>query len=122
MRKAGGIIALIGGIFGVFATIFTLMVGGMAAAFKAQGSDTLLMLGWGGVFFSFASIVLGVIAMNANGRAIGIWLILCSLAGAVLSGTFVAICMVLTLLGGILVASARPVKVLEPPLPDTVTR
>jgi len=31
MQKAGGIIALVAGIFGVFAAIFTLAVGGMGA-------------------------------------------------------------------------------------------
>ena len=48
MKKAGGIIALIAGIFGVLAAIFTLLVGGAGAAFEAEGADTIIGLGWGG--------------------------------------------------------------------------
>ena len=54
MKKAGGIIALIAGIFGVLAAIFTLFVGGAGVAFEAEGADTIIELGWGGVLFSFS--------------------------------------------------------------------
>ena len=53
MRKAGGIVALVAGILGFFAAIFTLFVGGVGSAFSAQNADTVVLLGWGGVFFSF---------------------------------------------------------------------
>jgi len=102
MKKAGGIIALIAGIFAVLAAGFTLVVGGTAGAFEAEGADTVILLGWGGVFFSFFTIVLGAVCIGAKGRLPGVLLIICAIAGAILGGTFVAIFMALALIGGIL--------------------
>lgn len=103
MQKAGGIIALISGIFGVLAAIFTLMVGGLGSAFEADGANTVVGLGWGGVLFSFLAIVFGAIGMSTKSRVIGILLIITAVLGAILGGTIVAIFMVLALIGGILV-------------------
>ncbi|MDP3408236.1 hypothetical protein [Bosea sp. (in: a-proteobacteria)] len=102
MRKAGGIIALIAGVFAVIAAIFTLLIGGTASAFEAKGADTVVMLGWGGVAFSFLTIVLGAVCITATSRWPAFLLIVCSLAGAVLGGTLVAIFMALALAGGVL--------------------
>ena len=102
MRKAGGIVALIAGIFGVFAAGFTLFTGGVGAALEAEGADTVLALGWGGVLFAFLTIVLGAVAMGAKGRVPGALLIVCAIAGAVLGGTIVAVFMGLAVIGGIL--------------------
>jgi hypothetical protein len=107
MRKAGGIIALIAGVFAVLAALFTLFIGGAGKAFDSHGADTVMMLGWGGVVFSFLTIVLGAICMGATSRWPGVLLILCSLAGAALGGTFVALFMVLALVGGILALFGR---------------
>jgi hypothetical protein len=102
MRKAGGIIALIAGIFGIFAAGATLLLGGMGGALEAEGSDMVIGLGWGGVVFSFAVIVLGATTMNAQSRFPAILLILTSIVGAVLGGSLVALFMVLALIAGIL--------------------
>lgn len=102
MQKAGGIIALVAGIFGVLAAFFTLMVGGMASAFEAEGASTVVGLGWGGVLFSFLTIVLGAVAMGAKSRTPGALLMISSVLGAVLGGTFVALFMVLAFIGGVL--------------------
>ncbi len=66
MKKAGGIIAIIAGVFGVIAAGATLLLGGVSAAMKAEGSGTVVGLGWGGVFFSFATIVLGAVALSVK--------------------------------------------------------
>lgn len=102
MKKAGGIIALIAGVFAVIAALFTLFVGGAGKAFESKGADTVLMLGWGGVAFSFLTIVLGAVCMGATSRWPGVLLIICALAGAILGGTFVALFMSLALVGGII--------------------
>lgn len=102
MQKAGGIIALIAGIFGFLAAIITLMIGGIGAGFEAEGASTVVGLGWGGVLFSFLTIVLGAIAMGAKGKLPGALLMISSILGAVLGGTLVAICMVLAFVGGLL--------------------
>jgi hypothetical protein len=102
MKKAGGIIAIIAGIFGIFAAGATLLMGGVAAAVEAEGGNTVIGLGWGGVVFSFLAIVFGAIAMGAKTKKPGVLLIISSIAGAILGGTLVAIFMVLSLIGGIL--------------------
>ena len=102
MRKAGGIIGLIAGIFGIFAAGITLMVGGIGSAVKADSAQMVVGLGWGGVGFSFLVIVLGAVAMGANSRLPGMLLILASIFGAVLGGTLVAIFMLLAFVGGVL--------------------
>jgi hypothetical protein len=103
MRKAGGIIALIAGIFGIISAGVTLFVGGVGSALNGEGASTVIGLGWGGVIFSFLTIILGAIALGVNSRIPGVLLIISSLAGAILGGTLVAIFMVLALIGGILV-------------------
>jgi hypothetical protein len=102
MRKSGGIIALIAGIFGIFAAGITLMIGGVGSAVKADGAGMVLGLGWGGVGFSFLVIVLGAVAMGSSSRIPGMLLILSAICGAVLGGTLVAIFMLLAFVGGIL--------------------
>ncbi len=107
MNKAGGILGIIAGIFSVFAALFTLFMGGAASALQAEGAHTVLTLGWGGLIFSFVVIILGAIGLGSSSRWPGILQIISSLAGAVLGGTFVAIFMVLALIGGILLVSGR---------------
>lgn len=107
MQKAGGIIALVAGIFGVFAAIFTLAVGGMGAGLEAEGASTVIGLGWGGVAFSFLTIILGAVALGAKGRLPGILLMICAIAGAILGGTLVAVFMVLAFIGGLIAISGR---------------
>lgn len=109
MKKAGGIIAIIAGIFGIFAAGATLLMGGVAAAVEAEGGNTVIGLGWGGVLFSFLVIVFGAVAMGAKTKKPGVLLIISSIAGAILGGTLVAIFMVLSLIGGILATiGAKP--------------
>lgn len=107
MQKAGGIIALVAGIFGVFAAIFTLAIGGMGAGLEAEGASTIIGLGWGGVAFSFLTIILGAVALGARGRLPGILLMICAVAGAILGGTIVAVFMALAFLGGLVAMLGR---------------
>lgn len=102
MRKAGGIIALIAGILGFFAALFTLFVGGIGGAFEADGAETVVYLGWGGVFFSFMVIILGAVQIGVKGKITPTLLIFSSVAGIILGGTFVALCLALSLIGGVL--------------------
>lgn len=109
MQKAGGIIGLVAGIFGVLAAFITLLAGGMAHVAQADKADTVIYLGWGGVAFSFLTIVLGAVAIGSRGRKVGSFLMLTAVAGAILGGTFVAIFMVLAFIGGLLaIIGARP--------------
>lgn len=106
MSKAGGILGIIGGVFGIVAAVATLFMGGLGAALEADGAKQVIGFGWGGILFSLASIVFGAVAF-ARPKGAGIGLIVTSLAGVVLGGTFVAVCMVLSLVGGILAVAGR---------------
>lgn len=108
MQKAGGIIALIAGIFGTFAAGATLFLGGLGGAVGAEGADTVSNLGWGGVLFSFLTITFGAVAMGAQSKKPGILIIVSSILGAILGGTLVAIFMVLAFIGGVLALFGLP--------------
>lgn len=119
MQKAGGVIAIIAGIFGIFAAGATLLIGGLSGALNTEGATTVIGLGWGGVFFSFLTIVLGAIALNASTKKPGIFLILITICGAIFGGTLVAIFMALGLIGGILATLGAKSK--HPPLTNPTT-
>lgn len=103
MGKAGGIIGLISGIFAVMAAIFTLMVGGVGAAFEAKNAGTIVGFGWYGLATAFLVIVFGAVAIaKPSVGAFGLFVL--SLVGAVIGGTAVAICLALAFLGGLLAA------------------
>ena len=102
MRKAGGIIAIVFGVFAVFAAGFTLFVGGVGSALDVEDGDVVLMLGWGGVLFSFLAIVLGAVMLAVDRRIVPILTILCAIGGAILGGTIVAVFMVPVFVGGVL--------------------
>jgi hypothetical protein len=101
MGKAGGIIGLIAGVFGVLAAIATLFLGGLGSAFGADKASTVVGLGWGGILFSFLVIVFGAVGISKH-KIGGIGLLTFSLAGAILGGTIVAIFMALSMAGGVL--------------------
>ena len=45
MRKSGGIIGIIAGIFALLAAFVTLFIGGLGSAFQAQGASAIVGLG-----------------------------------------------------------------------------
>lgn len=118
MKIAGGIIAIIAGLLGIVAAVFTLFVGGVGSAFESEGAGTIIGLGWGGILFSLLVIVFGAVAIAAKSRKPAIALMVCAVLGAILGGTFVAICMALALVGGIIAAVPKPrIPALAPEIP-----
>lgn len=111
MARAGGIVALIAGVLAIVAAVVTLLVGGCGAALEAEGAETVVSLGWGGLLAAFACIVLGAISAATLRRWPGVLLILCAVMGVIFGGTLVAVVMVLAIVGGFMVAlSRRPVE------------
>jgi hypothetical protein len=102
VRKAGGVTAIIAGVFGILAALFTLVVGGVGSMFQADNARTVVMLGWGGLIFSCLAIILGAVCINARSRWPSVFLVLCAICGIVLGGMAVGVFMVLALLGGLL--------------------
>ena len=101
MSKAGGIIGIIAGVFGFIAAVVTLFIGGAGSAFNAEGAKDVIGLGGGGVLFSFLVIVFSAISISTVMWS-SIAMIVCSVLGIFLGGTLVAVCMALSLIGGIL--------------------
>ena len=127
MKTAGGFIALIAGVWSIFLAGLTLMFsiiinGGISSALEGEGSAGMVVLfGWGGVVFSFLTIILGAVAIGVSSKWPGILLIVCSIAGAILGGTLAALFMVLAFVGGVLaLLGARKQRPL--PASDVETR
>lgn len=102
MKTAGGIVALIGGLFGVVMAFVTLGVGGLGGAFGGEGAQTVIGLGWAGVFLTFGIIAFAVASMFAKSIIPAIAVIVLALITTIAGGTLVAIFMVLALVGGIM--------------------
>lgn len=103
MGKTGGIVGLIGGIFAAMAAVFTLTIGGVGAAFEAKQAGAIVDFGWYGLASSFLVIVFAAVAITKP--SVGSFgLLVMSAVGAVVGGSFVAICLVLAWLGGVLAA------------------
>jgi hypothetical protein len=110
MRKTGGTIAILAGVFGMLAALLTLIVGGVGSALRADNAGVVVGLGWGGLLFSVLTIILGAACVGARSRIPAAFLIVAALGGMVLGGMVVAICMVLALVGALLaVFAADPV-------------
>ena len=78
----------------------TLGFGGLGSALGGEGADTIIGLGWAGVFLTFAIIVFAVVSMFAKSKFPSANIAL-ALITTIAGGTFVAIFMV-ALVGGIL--------------------
>lgn len=63
MRIAALILGIVGGVFGIIAGIFAMTVGGIGAAFQAEGAGTITGLG-------FAAILLSVLGIAGGGVAL----------------------------------------------------
>tara|TARA_Y100001958_G_C21200745_1_gene527428 strand:+ start:763 stop:1113 length:351 start_codon:yes stop_codon:yes gene_type:complete len=106
MKKSGGIISIIAGLLGIFASLFTIFSGGLVGALESSGEtggEMIIGMGFWGIALSFLVIVFAALAMNTNSKIHGVILIVVSLFGVILGGSFVAVCMFLSLIGGILV-------------------
>jgi hypothetical protein len=113
MSKAGGIVALIAGIFGFIFALFTLSIGGVASGLHVHGAGQALLIGWIALIMAALQITFGAIAVGKVGKRTGFYLLAVSLIG-IFAGLMMvasiggAICSLLALLGGILVeADAR---------------
>jgi hypothetical protein len=118
MNKAGGIIGIVAGIFGFFAAVITLSIGGVGQAVSdvvgntetgKAAVDSIVGFGYAGIVSSFAVIVFGALAF-ARPRLAGIGLLIFSILGIIYGGSFVAVCMALSLLGGIFSLFGRDQK------------
>ncbi|MBE7106592.1 DUF4064 domain-containing protein [Bacillus cereus] len=69
-RKTEFVLGLIGGVFGIICAFIALIIGGMGAAFEAEGPDSIIGLGWGAVALSILGIV-GCVVVKKNAKVGG---------------------------------------------------
>lgn len=106
MRKAGGLLALYAGLYGVVAAIITLIVlGGIGSPVSVD--PTGVLLGWVGVGLSLMICVLGAATIRTSARWPVLLLLFCALTGFFISETLVSVCMVGAFLAGLLSTGGR---------------
>ena len=98
-RTSEFVLGLLGGIFGFFASIFAMMVGGLSSALG--GGSEIVYLGFSAMFFSILGIV-GAAFVKSKTK-LGSWIMIASAIGGLISISFAfLLSFVLLLIGGLM--------------------
>ncbi|HFJ9472414.1 DUF4064 domain-containing protein [Bacillus cereus group sp. MYBKT111-2] len=100
-RTAEFVLGLIGGIFGIICAFVALLIGGMGAAFEADGANTVIGLGWGAVALSVLGIV-GSVMVRSKAKVGGIMMTVAAIGGFVCISIIYLLPGVLLLIGGLM--------------------
>lgn len=79
MRRAGGIIAIVFGVFCLLPATGLFVTGGFGEAFDAEGAEVLSLLGFGALVFCFFSIALGLLCAFVPSKLPGSFLVVLSI-------------------------------------------
>lgn len=100
-RTTEFVLGLIGGIFGILGAILALMVGGLGAAFEAEGANSIIGLGWAAVGLSILGIV-GSVVVKSKAKAGGIMMTIAAISGIICIFVFYILPGILLLIGGLM--------------------
>ncbi|WP_114555727.1 DUF4064 domain-containing protein [Bacillus sp. K6W] len=100
-RTAEFVLGLIGGIFGIICAFVALLIGGMGAAFEADGANTVIGLGWGAVALSILGIV-GSVMVRSKAKVGGIMMTVAAIGGFICISIIYLLPGVLLLIGGLM--------------------
>lgn len=100
-RTAEFVLGLIGGIFGIICAFIALLIGGMGAAFEADGANTIIGLGWGAVGLSILGIV-GSVMVRSKAKVGGIMMTVAAIGGFICISIVYLLPGVLLLIGGLM--------------------
>lgn len=100
-RTAEFVLGLIGGIFGIICAFIALLIGGMGAAFEAEGANTIIGLGWGAVGLSILGIV-GSVMVRGKAKVGGIMMTIAAIGGFICISIFFLLPGILLLIGGLM--------------------
>ncbi|MBG9721770.1 hypothetical protein BK735_21540 [Bacillus mycoides] len=100
-RTAEFVLGLIGGIFGIICAFIALLIGGMGAAFEAEGANTIIGLGWGAVGLSILGIV-GSVMVRGKAKVGGIMMTVAAIGGFICISIVYLLPGVLLLIGGLM--------------------
>lgn len=104
-KKTGGIISLIGALFGIFAVGITGCFGvveSVGTELVGKKENTLLWMSLVGIIGSISLIVLSVKLMNTNNKRIPIAVMVVSIISGIGGGTLLLVFMILSFIGGII--------------------
>ncbi|MGX5677855.1 DUF4064 domain-containing protein [Bacillus toyonensis] len=100
-RTAEFVLGLIGGIFGIICAFVALLIGGMGAAFEADGANTIIGLGWGAVALSVLGIV-GSVMVRSKAKVGGIMMTVAAIGGFICISLIYLLPGILLLIGGLM--------------------
>ncbi|MDA1657918.1 DUF4064 domain-containing protein [Bacillus cereus group sp. TH150LC] len=100
-RTTEFVLGLIGGIFGIICAFIALMIGGMGAAFEADGANTIIGLGWGAVGLSTLGIV-GSVMVKSKAKVGGIMMTVAAVGGFICISAVYLLPGILLLIGGLM--------------------
>ncbi len=75
MRTGALVLGILGGIFGILSAVAALFIGGLGGAFEAEGSETIVGLGWSALFFCFLGLLGAALALAKPRAAAAIMLV-----------------------------------------------
>ncbi len=100
MKIASLVLGILGGIAGLIAATLALGVGGLGAAFDAEGASTVIGLGWSAFLFALIAIVGGAIAI-AKPKVSGWMQLIACIGGLISISAFWTVSFILLLMGSI---------------------
>ncbi|HHK5554661.1 hypothetical protein COL11_00085 [Bacillus anthracis] len=100
-RTTEFVLGLIGGIFGIICAFIALMIGGLGAAFEAEGANSIIGLGWAAVGLSILGIV-GSVVVKSKAKAGGIMMTIAAIGGFICIFVFYILPGILLLIGGLM--------------------
>ncbi|MCU5023751.1 DUF4064 domain-containing protein [Bacillus cereus] len=100
-RTVEFVLGLIGGVFGIICAFVALLIGGMGAAFEANGANTVIGLGWGAVALSILGIV-GSVMVRSKAKVGGIMMTVAAIGGFICISIIYLLPGVLLLIGGLM--------------------
>lgn len=106
MRTTALVLGIIGGVFGIFAALFALAVGGISSAANVKGGGQVVALGYAAFFVSIAAIVGGALAPRKP-RAAALLLLLTGIGGFICVSAFWLLSGPLLLVGALLAFLSR---------------
>ena len=69
MRTASLVLGITGGVFGILSGLLAMMIGGIGSAFAAEGSGSVVGLGFGAILLGVLGIIGGALSNRSPGKA-----------------------------------------------------
>jgi hypothetical protein len=105
-RTAETILGILGGLFGILGSFFALSIGGIGAAFGADGASDIVNLAWVAILLSIVGLIGGAIA-SRNAETGGIMMVVCGIGGFIAISMGYIIAGPLLIIGGVLALTKK---------------